>query len=426
MNDIGSPVPNGPPEASEKYAKSQKAEASAARRWGARIVGSVALLLLGGGLALGALRYQAQQREVLASAAQSQALVPTVRTATVKPSDGTILVTLPATTSAFSTANVFARASGYVDKRNVDIGDHVKKGDLLAEITAPELDQQIAQAGATLAQTGASLRQAQANRDLANVTWGRDKPLVQQGWVTKQQGDVDSQTLAAQDAQVGVAQANFSAQQAQLKVLQQQKDYQSVVAPFDGVITQRNIDVGTLVQADTTSGTFMFTVMQTDIIRVQVYVPQDQAFGVAPGVEAVVRVPEIPDRGFRGKVTRIADALEPTTRTLLTEIDVPNPDGALSPGIYCSVELHIPRKTPSLVVPADAIVFDAEGLHVAVVKDGVLHMENITIARDFGTEVEVVDGLNAGDQVILNPSTNLVEGSKVQTHAPLTVSSKTN
>jgi len=159
MNDIGSPVPIGPSEAPEKYAKPQKAEDRAARRWGARIVGSVALLLLGGGLAFGALRYQAQQREVLASAAQSQALVPTVRTATVKPSDGTMLVTLPATTSAFSTANVFARASGYVDKRNVDIGDHVKKGDLLAEITAPELDQQIAQAGATLAQTGATLRQ---------------------------------------------------------------------------------------------------------------------------------------------------------------------------------------------------------------------------------------------------------------------------
>ena len=131
----------------------------------------------------------------------------------------------------------------------------------------------------------------------------------------------------------------------------------------------------------------MFTVMQTNIIRVQVYVPQDQAFGVAPGVEAVVRVPEIPDRGFLGKVARIADALEPTTRTLLTEIDVPNPDGALSPGLYCSVELHIPRKTPSLIVPADAIVFDAEGLHVAVVEDGVTHMERIAIVRDFGTEV---------------------------------------
>ena len=134
-----------------------------------------------------------------------------------------------------------------------------------------------------------------------------------------------------------------------------------MVAPFDGVITQRNIDVGSLVQADATSGTFMFTIMQSNVIRTQVYVPQDQAFGLDPGVEAVVRVPEIPGRAFPGKVTRIADALQPGTRTLLTEIDVPNPDDALSPGVYCTVELHIPRKVPSLIVPAEAIIFNADG-----------------------------------------------------------------
>ena len=169
------------------------------------------------------------------------------------------------------------------------------------------------------------------------------------------------QNLQAQQAAVGVAQSNVAAQQAQIKVLQQAKDYLSVLAPFDGVVTRRNIDVGSLVQADATTGTFMFTVMQTNVIRTQVYVPQDQAFGVAPGVEAVVRVPELPDHGFPGKVTRMADALDPLTRTLLTEIDVPNPDGALPSGVYCTVELHIPRKTPSLMVPADAIIFDAQG-----------------------------------------------------------------
>ena len=215
------------------------------------------------------------------------------------------------------TANIFARASGYIDKRNVDIGDQVKQGQLLAEITAPELDHQIAQAEATLAQSAATLRQAQANTDLAKVTWDRDKPLVEKGWVTQQQGTIDQQTLKAQDAAVGVAQSNVVAQQAQLKVLLQQKAYQSVVAPFDGVVTQRNIDVGSLVQADATSGTFMFTVMQSNVIRTQVYVPQDAAFGVAPGVDAMVRVPEIPGRDFPGKVTRIADALQPDTRTLL-------------------------------------------------------------------------------------------------------------
>jgi RND family efflux transporter MFP subunit len=339
-----------------------------------------------------------------------------VRTATIKPSDKTMLVTLPATTSPFTTANIFARASGYIDKRNVDIGDSVKAGELLAEITAPELDHQIAQAEATLKQTEATLQQNVANMQLANVTWQRDKPLVEKGWVTMQQGDIDTKTLQAQQAAVGVAQSNVNAQQAQIAVLKQQKDYQQVVAPFDGVVTQRNIDVGSLVQADATTGTFMFTVMQTDVIRTQVYVPQDQAFGVAPGVEAVVRVPELPGRSFPGKVTRIADALEPTTRTLLTEIDVPNPDGALPSGLYCSVELHIPRKVPGLTVPADAIVFNADGMQVAVVENGVAHYRKVNVTRDFGTTVEVNDGVKPGDQVILNPPVDLAEGSKVEAH----------
>ena len=150
------------------------------------------------------------------------------------------------------------------------------------------------------------------------------------------------------------------AEEAQFQVLHQQKLYQRVVAPFDGVITQRNIDIGSLVQADATSGTFMFTIMQGNVIRTQVFVPQDEAFGVRPGIDAVVHVPEIPDRTFPGKVTRIADALQPGSRTLLTEIDIPNPDGALAPGIYCTIELHIPRKTPSFTVSADAVIFNEE------------------------------------------------------------------
>ena len=166
-------------------------------------------------------------------------------------------------------------------------------------------------------------------------------------------------------------------------------------------------------QADATSGTFMFTLMQTDVIRIQVYVPQDEAFGVAPGVEAVVRVPEMPGRVFPGKVTRIADALQPGIRTLLTEIDVPNPDGALTPGIYCPVELQIPRKTPSLIVPAEAIIFNRDGLSVAVVENGVAHIRHITQVRDFGTTVEVSAGVREGDQVILNPPVDLADGRKV-------------
>jgi RND family efflux transporter MFP subunit len=182
------------------------------------------------------------------------------------------------------------------------------------------------------------------------------------------------------------------------------------VAPFDGVITQRNVDNGSLVQSQST---FMYTLMHPDVIRTQLYVPQDAAFGVAPGVDAVVHVPEIPNRSFPGKVTRIASALQPGSRTLLTEVDVPNSDGALSPGIYCTVELYIPRKTPSMIIPADAVVFDENGQHVAVVENGTVHLQKIVVARDFGTEVEVHDGVKPGDQVILNPMVNLAEGSKV-------------
>jgi RND family efflux transporter MFP subunit len=380
------------------------------RRFRGALLGGGTLLLLVGGLGIGGWRHYQAELAVAATAQQSRTLVPDVRVASVRAAESQITISLPATTLAFEAANVFARTSGYIEKRYVDIGDRVKAGALLADITAPELDHQIAQAKATLAQNQATLQQTQASRDLAQRTNARDSNLVKQGWLTLQQGDNDQLTLRAQEAAVGVAQSNIAAQEAQIRILEQVKAYQRVVAPFDGVITQRNIDNGSLVQS---GSTFMFTLMHPDVIRTQVYVPQDEAFGLGPGVDAVVRVPEIPGRTFPGKVTRIASALQPGSRTLLTEIDVPNPDGALSPGIYCTIELFIPRKTPSMIIPSDAVVFDRDGLHVAVVENGSAHLKKIAIVRDFGTEVEVHDGVKPGDQVILNPMVNLVEGSKV-------------
>jgi RND family efflux transporter MFP subunit len=379
------------------------------RRYGALFGGSALLLLLGG-VGVGGWRHYQADLEVATTAQQNRNFVPDVRVATVRANDGKITVSLPATTTAFEAANIFARTNGYIEKRYVDIGDRVKAGALLVNITAPELDHQIAQAKATLALNQATLRQTQASRELAEVTNGRDSKLVKQGWLTLQQGDNDRLTLQAQQAAVGVAQSNIAAQEAQIRILEQEKAYQRVVAPFDGVITQRNIDNGSLV---TSGSTFMFTLMHPDVIRTQVFVPQDEAFGLGPGVDAVVRVPEIPDRTFPGKVTRIASALQPGSRTLLTEIDVPNPDGALSPGVYCTVELFVPRKTPSMIIPADAVVFDQSGLHVAVVENGIAHLQKITIARDFGKEVEVHDGVRPGDQVILNPMIGLADGSRV-------------
>ena len=418
MNDVErsrapAKVADPPAEAPEARKPEIFVPSEGARHGGRWFFIGVAVLLVGA-LALGFWRHYTLHAQVMSTADQRRDFVPSVRVAPVRASASTVSITWPGTTEAFAQANIFARASGYISKRNVDIGSRVKTGDLLIEITAPEVEHQIAQAEGTLAQLQAALLQAKANRDLAQVTWDRDSPLVKEGWVTKQQGDTDRLNLESREAAVAVAQANVVAQHAQLKVLNQQKDYQSVVAPFDGVITQRNIDVGSLVQADATSGTFLFTLMKSDELRIQLYVPQDEALGVAPGVEAIVRVPEIPGREFLGTVTRIADALAPGTRTLLTEIDVPNPDRALSPGLYCNVELKIPRKTPSLIVPSDAVVFNSAGLTVAVVENGVARFHKITVARDFGTTVEVTQGVKEGDQVILNPAVDLTDGQKVQ------------
>jgi RND family efflux transporter MFP subunit len=373
-----------------------------------------ALMLLAGGLAVGVWRHWQLESEVATTAAQRREFVPAVRVALVKSSSDVVSVDLPGTTEAFEAASIYSRTSGYVGKRYADIGDHVKAGDLLAEITAPELDHEIAQGQATLLQNEATLRQAEANMEIANVTWGRDSQLLDKGWITKQQGDQERLTLLAQQAAVSVARANIEAQKAQLMVLNQRKAYQRVVAPFDGVVTARNIDNGSLVQGDATGGTSMFTMMHSEVIRIQLYVPQDQAFGLKPGVDAVVRVPEMPGVDFRGTVTRIANALQPGTRTLLTEIDVPNADGLLTPGTYCRVELRIPRKTPSLIVPAEAIIFNRSGLSVAVVEESVVQIRRVTLVRDLGTTVEVSEGVKDGDQVILNPPINIADRQVVK------------
>jgi multidrug efflux pump subunit AcrA (membrane-fusion protein) len=214
----------------------------AGRRPRGWLLGATAMLLLAGGLGYGGWQDYAQRQQVAATAQQQRDFVPEVLVGPVRPSSATVEVTLPATTFAYEVANIFARANGYIQNRNVDIGDHVKAGDVLAELTAPELDHQISQNQATLVQAQATLRQNQASKQLAQVTNDRIGTLVKQGWATTQLGDTDRLSLEAQDAAVGVAQANIEAQQSLIKVLTQQKAYQRVVAPFDGVITQRAVD----------------------------------------------------------------------------------------------------------------------------------------------------------------------------------------
>ena len=394
-----------PPDPTECDRKLAENRARQRRRFGL-VIGSALIVGLGWGL------WQNRAARLAAEEAKAhfKEVTPVVRVASVKPGDAIIPVKLPGATLAYANADIYARANGYVEKRNVDIGDHVKAGDILAVLSAPELDHQIAQAEAAMAQAQANVRQTDATAKLAAATNSRSASLVKQGWVTAQQGDVDRLTEDAQKAALGAAQANDAALTNALRVLKQQRDYLTVTAPFDGVITQRAIDVGALVQ---TGATFMFNLQQTDRIRVQVYVPQDQAFGLAPGDDVSVRVPEMPDHVFTGKVTRIAELLQQGTRTLLTEADVPNPDGSLKAGAYCQVELKIPRKTPALVIPADALIFNRGGTQVAVVENDVAHLRKVVVARDFGTSIEISSGLQQGDKVILYPAADLADGQKV-------------
>jgi RND family efflux transporter MFP subunit len=374
----------------------------------------IAALLVGAGVAFGVWRHSLAEAEVNATSEQRRSIVPAVRVTTIRTIDGMMMALLPASTDAFEAAYIMARITGYVAKRYVDIGDHVKVGQLLAEISAPELDHQIAWAQATLALSQAALNQAKAKREIASVTWNRDSNLAGQGWITSQQADTERLNLRAQEAAVAVAEANIRAQQALLEVLLQQKSYQRVVAPFDGIVTQRNIDNGSLVQADAAGGIAMFTVMHSDVIRVQTYVPQDQVSGLQKGIGAIVRVPEMPGVEFRGTVSRVASALQPGTRTLQTEIDVPNREGMLAPGTYCEVELQIPRKSESLTLPAEAVIFSRNGLSVAIVENGIVHLRALTVVRDHGTTLEVSAGVKEGDQVILNPPGGIGEGRTVR------------
>ncbi len=359
---------------------------------------------------------------------QQKDFVPEVRTAKAQRVDKPVELVLPGQTGAFDAANIFARATGYVAERRVDIGTRVKKGDLLVRITAPDLDQQLVSAQAQLGQTEAavlqaqaSLTQANASTKLADATKFRTTTLATQGWETRQNADnatsnASVQVAGVQAAQAGiaVANANLRAQQATVQRLQELTGFEQVKAPFDGVITARNVDSGDLVSADTAGGTPMFSIARTDILRISVYVPQSNAVGLHPGLAAQVRLPELPGRVFDAKVSRTADALQQSSRSLLTEVDVANPDNALRAGLYVDVTFQMPRQHPGIVVPDEALVFGANGMQVATVTQGnTVKFVPITIYRDFGTTAELREGLKGGENLVLSPPASLNEGSKV-------------
>ncbi len=342
-------------------------------------------------------------------------LVPAVRTLVVQEDLQPRTIDLPGSMAAFDSATLYARATGYISVRNVDIGSKVHKGDVLAVIAAPDLDQQLVQTKAQLLQLEAAVRQAQANADLGRVTNQRTSRLVAQGWSSAQQGDNDRLTLDARTAAVAVAEANVVAQQAAVHRLEQLTDFEKITAPFDGEITGRFIDVGSLVTADAASGSPLFSIARTDVLRVQVFVPQTAYFGVKQGDHATVTVPEIVNRTFDGTVARNARALATGTRTLLTEVDVDNKSGELAAGLYSVIRLQIRRLNPVVRVPSQAVIFNKDGLGAAVVADGKVRFRKLELDADNGADVEVRAGLLPGDRVILSPPVNLTDGMQVET-----------
>jgi HlyD family secretion protein len=358
--------------------------------------------------------------------------VPSVRTAAAKELSDPIKVTLPGQTQGFDYANIFARATGYISERMVDIGSTVKKGDLLAKIASPDLDRQLDQAEAQLLQMNAALVQAkaqvnlaEANLKLGSVTYARIGSLAEKGYETLQNRDNQAANVSSQQANVDaanagvkVAEANVKAQEATVNRLKTLAGFEAVNAPFDGVVSARNVDVGDLVNADMGSGTPMFGLVKDDVLRVDVNVPQTQAVGIRDGLGAKVKVFELPDRTFSGRVARNAGALQSASRTLLIQVDVQNSDHALKAGVFVSVDLDLPRQHPNTQVPAEALIFNQNGLHVATVIDGAISLKPVHVYRDLGETVELDSGLNAGSEVVMNPPTNIHDGQKVKIVQP--------
>ena len=335
-------------------------------------------------------------------------------------------VDLPADLVAMIESPIFARADGYLKQRIVDYGWHVKAGQAMAEIETPELDQQISQAQATLAQSQAALKElqsdidlAKANLDLARVTFERWEQLQEKGVVSRQDRDtrqadlaVKEATLRKAEAAMATAQNTIHANDANLRRLQELKSFSHITAPFDGVVTARDVDVGTLITAGTKE---LFKVAQIDPIRIFVNVPQAYVAEIEQGQSVEVRVQERPGRVWQAKVTGISPSLDPNSRAMLAILRAANPDGVLYPGMYAQVRFHAAQGKGELRIPGDALVMGKDGPRVAVAgADGVVHFRGVTIGQDLGAEVEVTSGLREGEMVVSNPTDAVTEGASVE------------
>ncbi|KAA0119939.1 efflux RND transporter periplasmic adaptor subunit [Methylobacterium sp. P1-11] len=362
----------------------------------------------------------------------AEAKPPTVRVALAARASDTLSLTQTGTTQAFDTASLYPRATGYIVAREVDLGSHVKKGDLLFRISAPDLDQQLVQAQSQVLQLQAAriqaramVDQAEANRHLADVTNRRTSTLAGTGVETRQNADTSQAGVLAQTANVDaakaavkVAEANIAAQEAQVARLKVLTGFEEIRAPFDGVVTARNNDVGDAVTADTNTGAPLLTLARDDVLRMAVNVPLYAADGVKDGLNARVEVAQIPGKVFPGTVSRSSTTLLSAARTLVTQVDIPNPDGALRAGLHITITLEIPRTAPAVTVPNDALIFDQNGTRVAVVgteADGstVVRMRPVTIFRQTRTALELRSGLRGGERVVVGPPAGLRDGDRI-------------
>jgi multidrug efflux pump subunit AcrA (membrane-fusion protein) len=454
-----------------------------------------ALLLLGIIVGLGYIPRRKQEQAAAAAAQREANRIPVVPVTIVERSPKMATLLLPGNITPLTEAYIYARATGYVRRRYADIGDRVHLGQLLAEIDAPDLDAQVAQARAIMLQSERQLEQAraalensQAQEDLARVTWARYRVLVEDGAVSRQDADTQSANYRVsqantrlQEAAVRTAEQNVNANRANLQHLLALQSFERVVAPFDGVITARNFDIGAFITvagatagqsgtpnggtqtvgqlgvggangsppspaiaptsptstgAPTTgSGSEMFREAQISMLRILINVPQDNAATVSPGQPATVYVQEYVDRPFPGKVTRTSRSLDQTVRTLLTEVDVPNPRWLLLPGMYAQVEFAAQRPSPPLLIPGDAVRAEGNGLLVGVLQPltpedrARLQQQNrsaseiqqarridirtVQVGRDYGTAIEITHGLHAGDHIVASPGDMVRPGAIV-------------
>jgi RND family efflux transporter MFP subunit len=332
----------------------------------------------------------------------AQLAIPTVQVVEPKASAPAQEIILPANVQAFADAPIYARTSGYLRRWYADIGTHVKAGQLLAEIDTPEVTQQLRQARADLAT-------AEANAHLSQITADRYADLLKTDSVSKQDADNAAGDYAAKQASVQSGEAN-------VKRLEELQSFQKIYAPFDGVITARNTDIGALIDSGAGGGTRteLFHIAQPSKLRVYVNVPQAYSQAAKPGLTADLTLAEFPGRRFRGTLVRTANAIDPGTRTLLAEVDVDNPTGTLLSGAYAELHMKLPGAAATFTVPSTTLIFRSQGLQVATVQNRNAVLIPITLGRDFGNEVEVISGLNGGEKVILNPPDSLVSGQEVR------------